>query len=185
MLSLTTAALLLSIDSMLISFALGACRIERRHTDRLALAFGLCDGAGSLVGLLLGVSLSGRLAYFGQWGAPGLMGAYAICTLVLAQTGRTVAQPGSRRGIYVLYFLPLLMSLDNLAASFELVQTGSPLLCAVVIGSVSGLVSLCGFKAGAVASELVRRFRGARVVPWAGRYLDGVVLLLAAVLLAI
>ena len=117
--------------------------------------------------------------------SPGLMGVYAIFTLVLAQTGRAMAQPGSRRGVYVLYFLPLLMSLDNLAASFELVQAGSPLLCAVVIGSVSGLVSVCGFKAGAVASDLLRRFRGRAVIPWAGRYLDGVVLLLAAVLLAI
>ena len=71
MIGLTIAALLLSIDSFLVSFALGACRIERRHTDRLALAFGLCDGAGSLVGLVLGVSLSGRLAYFGQWGVSG------------------------------------------------------------------------------------------------------------------
>ena len=93
------------------------------------------------------------------------MGADAIFTLVLAQTGRAIAQPGSRRGIYVLYLLPPLMCLDNLAASFELVQAGSPLLCAVVIGSVSGLVSVCGFKAGAVASDLLRRFRGGESSP--------------------
>jgi len=185
MISLTIAALLLSIDSILVSFALGACRIERRQQDRLAAAFGVCDGAASLFGLLLGVTLSSKLAVFGHWGGPALLVAYALGMLVLARLGQAMAQSGSRRGIQMLYLLPMVMSLDNLAASFALVHAGSPLACAIVIGSVSGLGSMCGFRVGELALTAMHRFRGALQIHWDGRYFDVVVLLLAAVLLAI
>jgi putative Mn2+ efflux pump MntP len=185
MISLVVAALLLSIDSILVSFALGACRIERQQKDRLAVAFGICDGAASLFGLLLGVSLSSTLALFGHWGGPALLGASAVIMLVLARLGRPMADSGSRRGIQILYLLPLVMSLDNLAASFALVHAGSPLACAIVIGSVSGLGSICGFRAGELALTAMRRFRGALGIRWQGLYCDGLVLLSAAVLLAI
>ena len=36
MISLIVAALLLSIDSVVVSFALGTCRIERRHRHRVS-----------------------------------------------------------------------------------------------------------------------------------------------------
>jgi len=75
--------------------------------------------------------------------------------------------------------------LDNLTASFALVHAGSPLACAAVIGSVSGLGSLCGFRAGELALATMHRFRGALEIRWAGLYFEGLVLLSAAVLLAI
>ena len=90
MINLICAALLLSIDSALVSFALGACRIERQQKDRLAAAFGVFDGAASLIGLLLGVSLASKLALFGHWAGPAVVGAYAVIMLVLARLGRTI-----------------------------------------------------------------------------------------------
>ena len=54
-----------------------------------------------------------------------------------------------------------------------------------MIGVVSAIGSFCGFRAGEVAAEFVRvKFRTLRV-GLVGRYVDGVVLLLAAVLVAI
>jgi len=154
--SLIGGALLLSIDSVLVSFALGASRVERRHKDRLAVAFGLFDGAASLIGLLLGMSLASKLALFGHWAGPALLGAYALVMLVLARLGRTMAGSESRRGIQMLYLFPILMSLDNLTASFALLHAGSPVACAAVIGSVSGLGSLCGFRAGELTLKTSR-----------------------------
>ena len=92
---------------------------------------------------------------------------------------------GSRRGIQMLYVFPLVMSLDNLAASFALVHAGSPLACAAVIGIVSGLGAICGFRARELALTTMHRFRGALGIRWKGLYFDGLVLLSAAVLLAI
>ena len=185
MINLICAALLLSIDSVLVSFALGACRIERQQRDRLAAAFGVFDGAASLIGLLLGVSLASKLALFGHWAGPALVGAYAVIMLVLARLGRTMVDSGSRRGIQMLYVFPLVMSLDNLAASFALVHAGSPLACAAVIGIVSGLGAICGFRARELALTTMHRFCGALGIRWKGLYFDGLVLLSAAVLLAI
>ncbi len=185
MISLIYAALLLSIDSVLVSFALGACRIESKQRDRLAAAFGVCDGAASLIGLLLGVSLASKLALLGHWAGPALVGAHAVIILVLARLGRTMTDSGSRRGIQLLYLFPIVMSLDNLTASFGLLNAGSPLACAAVIGSISGLGSICGFRAGELALTTMHRSRGAPSIRWAGLYCNGLVLLSAAVLLAI
>jgi putative Mn2+ efflux pump MntP len=185
LISLICAALLLSIDSVLVSFALGTCRLERRQTDRLAAAFGLLDGAASLIGLLLGFSLSSKLVLFGHWAGPALVGAYAVIMLMLARRGRSMADSGSLRGIQMLYVFPLVLCLDNLAASFALVHAASPLASAAVIGIVSGLGSLCGFRVGELAVTTAHWFRGVLGIQREGLYNDGLVLLSAAVLIAI
>lgn len=185
MVSLICAALLLSIDSVLVSFALGACHVKRLQKNRLAVAFGVCDGVASLIGLLLGASLPNKLALLGHWGGPALVGAYAVIMLALAREGRIMAGSGSPRQGRMLYLLPLVMSLDNLAASFALVHAGPPLACAAVIGLVSGVGSMCGFRAGELASMVLRRVRGAMGIRWEGRYLDGIAMFSAAVLLAV
>jgi putative Mn2+ efflux pump MntP len=181
MISLTIAALFLSIDSFVASFALGACRIERRQQHWLAVAFGVCDGAASLGSLLLGELLASKLAVFGHWGGPVLLGTYAVFVAVLARLRRAVDESGSPKGAQMLYILPVLMSLDNLTASFAFLRSGSSILCFLVIASVSGLVSICGFRAG----EAIRRLRRVVRIRWECLCLDGPVLLAAAVLLAI
>jgi len=185
MISLIVASLLLSIDSVVVSFALGTCRLERRHSHRLAAAFGGCDAAASLVAMLLGFSAAGQLAFIGHWGGSALLGVYALVTLGLSWLGQGIVQTGTRRGMAALYLIPVAMGLDNLAASFDLMGAGPALPSVILIGLVSGIGSFCGFRAGEVAAELVRlKCRTLRVGP-AGRYVDGVVLLLAAVLVAI
>jgi putative Mn2+ efflux pump MntP len=183
--SLSATALLLSVDSFLVSFALGACRAERRQQNRLAAAFAVCDAAASLVVLLLGASFSSALAYFGEGAGPALLGFYAVITLIVARLGGAVAGSGWRYGKQLLYLLPPVMSLDNLAGSCALLHAGAPLVCAAVIGSVSGLASICGFRTGDLASTALQRLWSTRAIPWLGRYGDGLVLLSAAGLLAI
>ncbi len=134
MISLIVAAVLLSIDSVVVSFALGTCRLERRPSHRLAAAFGVCDAAASLVALSVGFSAAGQLAFFGQWGAPALLVVYAFVTLALSWLGQGMAQTGTRRGKALLYLIPIAMGFDNLAASSELPGAGALLASAIVIG---------------------------------------------------
>ncbi len=185
MISLIVAALLLSIDSVVVSFALGTCRIERRHRHRLVVAFGVCDAAASLVAMSVGFSAAGQLVFFGQWGAPALLVVYAVITFALSWLGQGTVQTGTRRGKALLYLIPIAMGLDNLAASSELIGGAAVLPCAIVIGLVSGIGSICGFRAGEVVSKVAHRLGGNSKLVWAGQYLDGIVLLLAAVLVAI
>ena len=120
MISLIVAAVLLSIDSVVVSFAPGTCRLERRHSYRLAAAFGVCDAAASLVAMSVGFSAAGQLAFLWQWGAPALLVVYAFVTLALSWLGQGMAQTGTWRGKPLLYLIPIAMGLDNLAASSEL-----------------------------------------------------------------
>jgi putative Mn2+ efflux pump MntP len=185
MTSLFLVAILLSIDSVLVSFALGACRIERRQEHRLAVLFGVCDGVASLIGMLLGVSIAEKIALVGHWGGPVLVCAYAIIILMTSRMGQSMANSGSPRRMRMLYLLPLVMSIDNLAASVSFAHTGGPLLCATVIGLVSGLASLLGFRAGELALTATEWLRDALAIRWKSTYFGGIVLLGAAVLLAI
>jgi hypothetical protein len=184
MVGLAGAALLLSLDSVVVSFALGACRIGGQR-KWLAAAFGLCDGTASLVGLFLGISIAGKIAVVGEWGGPALVGAYAVILLVCARLGRGMADSRSRLVIPWLYLLPLVMSLDNLTASFALVQGESPVVCAAVMGLVSGIGSLCAFQAGEWASTALERFGRTLGIRGKVQYLEGLILVSAALLLAI
>jgi putative Mn2+ efflux pump MntP len=183
MVQLITAALLLGLDSAVVSFALGTTGVARPRQRRLAFAFGMCDAAASLAGFYIGSAVTGRFDGLAHWIGPVLVALYALLVLATARSAGAVAAIARRS--WPLYLLPVLMSLDNLAFSSSLVHAVPPLACAAVLGIVSGMESVFGFRIGELFTAGVRRL-GKRPGGRTDRPLiGGLALLSAAAVLAL
>ncbi len=145
----------LSLDSFRVSLGLGALKLRPVRQAQIALAFGVCDAVAPLVGLLIGQSL---VRYTGAWVehlGPLVLCAYgAYVVYVARRCGGTEVQ---EEGRWMIFGLPLSMSLDNLIAGASLGMIGFPLLLSVVvIGAMSALMSLAGLWLGSVAVNFLR-----------------------------
>lgn len=136
-------ALALGLDSLRASVSIGLLETPPARKVQIAIAFGLCDAVAPLAGLIAG---DGFLRAVGPWaGSLGALamaayGAYLLWTGT-ARRGGTTQGPGS----WILFGLPLALSLDNLVAGFGLGAMRMPaLFSAAVLGVVSGLMSLAG-----------------------------------------
>jgi len=167
-LALLTLAVLVGLDNLQVSAALGLVDMPAARRLRLAVAFGLCEGLMPLAGLALG---HGLLRTLGPWperveAVVLLVCGGAILALALRDPGPPRRAAGDRR--WLLYGLPLSLSLDNLLAGVALGATGSPLvLSALVIGGVSTALCLAGLFG---AARLARWLPGEAGV-WSGAFL--------------
>lgn len=145
----------LSLDSFRVSLGLGAMKQRPMRQAQIALAFGVCDGLAPLVGLLLGHSL---VRYTGAWVehlGPLVLCAYGVYVVYVAR--RCAGKEAQEAGRWMVFGLPLSMSLDNLIAGASLGMIGFPLLVSVsVIGAMSALMSLAGLWLGRVAVNFLR-----------------------------
>lgn len=182
---LISAVLLLGLDSFVVSFALGMCRVERPLQNRLGASFGLWDALASLVGLWVGVSYKGYLITLGRWGGEALIGLYAVFALATACLGRSIANSGWHRRTPLLYALPFAMSLDTLTASFALTHAARPAGCAFVLAVASALESIGGFRLGEMAADGLKHLTARRAMWFADAYLVGVILVATAIVLAV
>jgi manganese efflux pump family protein len=163
----------LGLDSFRASLALGTMRPSVGRQLRLALAFGLCDGVAPLVGLSLGPTLRDLLSAWAGILGPALLVGYGLYSFVIPR-GIGDAEP-DRNG-WVVLGIPLFLSLDNLVAGFALgMLRWSILPPAVAIGAISGLMSLAGFRCGALIG---------RVVPVRAERIGGVALILLSLAMA-
>jgi putative Mn2+ efflux pump MntP len=165
----------LGLDSFRACVGLAALSASRRLHVCLALAFGLFDGLGSLIGIALGgsvmrSSLAAPAAHLG----PGLLIGYG--TLLIAVRRSTPSRVRDLGQRCVILGMPVALSLDNLVsgAALGLVQF-PPVTTAVVIGVASGIMALVGLRFGAI---VVRR------LSLQSELAVGVMLLLAGVILA-
>lgn len=145
----------LGLDSFRACVGLAALSASWRLHASLALAFGLFDGLGSVIGIALGgavmrSSIAAPAAYLG----PGLLIGYG--TLLIAVRRRTPSRVRDLGQRCVILGMPVALSLDNLVsgAALGLVQF-PPVTTAAVIGAVSGIMALVGLRFGAM---VVRRF---------------------------
>jgi putative Mn2+ efflux pump MntP len=145
--------LLLGIDSLVVSVAIAPLFTSRSTRVALALLFGVCDGAATLIGGALGFRFSGPLA--GDV-ASAVLAAYGLYLLIVVWWGwRTLAR-------WPVWLMPVLFSLDNLAYGIKARNAGYDLGQEAVLFAVSSaLMSLIGFTLGAI---LARRTGGARSV---------------------
>ncbi len=137
----------LGLDSFRASLGLGMVRDSAARRTRIALAFGLCDGLAPVLGLAIGSALVTSVSpWVGRLG-PLVLGGYGVFTFLNAGKGNTdEARPD---GGWVLFGLPLSLSLDNLVAGFGLGAIQMPiLLTAALIGLMSGAMSLAGLHLG-------------------------------------
>lgn len=151
--TLLLLAFALSLDSFRASLGLGATRPRPARVLMYALAFGVCDALAPLLGLLMGQSLAGLVGAWGGWLGPLLLGGYGVyVTLVTLRCAGRAEEAGG----WVVWGLPLTLSLDNLVAGASLGMIQFPLVLTVlVIGAASALMSLLGLKlAGAAVTRL-------------------------------
>jgi putative Mn2+ efflux pump MntP len=148
-------AFTLSLDSFRVSLGLGALRPRPARQAQIALAFGLCDGLAPLAGLLIGQSFVGFAGGWAEYLGPLVLCGYGVYTVYVA---RRCAEKGSADGDrWIIFGLPLSLSLDNLVAGASLGVIGFPALLSVaVIGATSGLMSLAGLRVGGAAVNFLK-----------------------------
>jgi putative Mn2+ efflux pump MntP len=147
--TLLAASLFLSIDSLLVSFALAPVTPRLGRRVILASLFGLCDGGAVALGSVL------KLAAW-QHGAVEIAGplalvAFGVYFLIGANWSRFRVNP------LLAGVLPPLLGLDNLAYGAHAGgSSGSVAAQAVVLGFSSLALSLAGFAAHRVLAIKVR-----------------------------
>ena len=156
-------AFALSLDTFLVSLALGTTGLGRAAKRNLVLLFAFCDGAASLAGGVLAAPwLKDAGVLFARVEASVLY-LYAILIIALGWYARAAAKPP--RDANWLYALPFVLCLDNFMRGLSFNATSPPLLVlAAIVGVSSALMSLVGLQIGST----VRAHLPIRVVTFAG-----------------
>ena len=138
---------LFSLDSIFASFVLGSSRtIERSRHIKLALAFGVCDGVASFVRGAFGPR-TGVVSWVASRPFHFAFVTYLIVVLLvwILETAGPLRSP-------LLWTLPVVLALDNLAGPGLPFSMGSASL--VVLASSS--MSLAGFRLGTALAGFAR-----------------------------
>jgi putative Mn2+ efflux pump MntP len=145
MIAVILLGIALGLDSFRASLAMGASGLGAARGLRVALAFGICDGVAPLVGLALGRATAVNVASCSELIAPVLLiglGAYVLFKRLEDEQGQV--DEG-----WAILGMPLCLSLDNLVAGIGLGSLWLPVVSsAVIIGALSGLMSLLGLTFG-------------------------------------
>jgi putative Mn2+ efflux pump MntP len=137
----------LGLDSFRVSLGLGPLGLSSVRQAQIALTFGLCDAFAPLVGLAVGRSLVEAIGPWTEYLGPLVIGGYGLYVVYLAWQFEGEGKPMNDR--WILFGLPLALSLDNLVAGIGLGVLGFPIFfAALTIGAVSGLMALAGLKLG-------------------------------------
>jgi putative Mn2+ efflux pump MntP len=149
MLALLLVAASVGLDNLGAATALGVSGVDRTLRLRVALIFGVFEGAMPIIGLALGHSLAHAL---GAAADPiggtllGLAGAYAVGTQLLREKGRGGSP---ERGTKSLVLLAAALSIDNLVIGFALgAYHANLVVAAATIAVVSVALSLLGLEIG-------------------------------------
>jgi manganese efflux pump family protein len=170
---LLVLAFALSWDNFRSSVALGTVPFGVRRAVQIALIFGFWDALAPLAGGLLGRYFGGAIGPIADYVGPAVMGAYGLYLLVGAVRN---PEPDELDHPWVTLFgLPLSLSVDNLIAGTGLGLLGfSPVIPAVIFGTVTAVMSFVGLWLGRLA---------VRAIPIRSDLLSAVSLLGAAIVL--
>lgn len=163
----------LSLDNFRSSIAIGTIPFGLRRAVQIAIVFGVWDGLAPLAGGVLGHHFGQAIGPIAEYVGPALLGAYGLYLLfgALRTPGRDeVDQPW-----VTLFGMPLSLSADNLLAGTGLGLFGvSPLIPAVLFGTMTAVMSLVGLCVGRYVN---------RLVPIRSDLVSGIALVAAAILL--
>ena len=166
-------AVMAGFDNFQAACALGMLPLTHGRKLTLGASFGFCESVSSLAGLLAGQFV--RAHVFG-----GIAGALTLLIsggtiLYLSWTEHSmenVANDG-----WMIFGLPVCLSLDNLVGSVGLGASGfPPILSAVMIGAICSALSFAGILIGA---------RGRALLPRRASMISGAWLVILAVILGI
>jgi putative Mn2+ efflux pump MntP len=143
------------MDNFQAACALGMLPLSRARKLALGASFGLCESGSSLAGLLVG-------QFLGTHFFPGkLAGAIALLIsgatiLYMSYTDRDLE--GAANDGWMIFGLPLSLSLDNLIGGAGLGASGfPPVMSAAIIGAVCSLLSFAGLFLGSRGRLLLPR----------------------------
>lgn len=174
MINLLTLGFFLSLDNLRTGIILGPLRFTWWRCVLMAAVFGFFDGLAPLVGILLGKYVGHEIGGpISDIVGPVVLGLYGIYLIVQA-----VREKASEDSDYLVCILglPLPLSLDNVVAGAGLGLVGvSPLVPAVLFGSITAVMTLVGLQIGkAIAQIIPMRIR------W--EYLTGAALIIESLL---
>lgn len=142
--------LLTGLDNLQAAAGIGMLPLREARKWHIALTFALFESAMPLIGLLIGNHLLAVLGRFSEWVAPICLACCGLLIVGLALRERTRAAVTISNSRWVLFGLPLSLSFDNLLAGIGIGSLGLPLVpSAVIIGGISGTMSLLGMFVGA------------------------------------
>jgi putative Mn2+ efflux pump MntP len=172
--SLLVLGLVLSVDYARLGIALGAFKLTWRRALRIAVVFGLWDGFSPLVGLLIGRYFGEEIGEVADLLGPIVLLVFGLYLVV--QSLQTEA-PEELDELWVLFGIPLSLSLDNLLAGTGLGMLGfPPVVTAAVFGTMTALTTFVGLQLGGVV---------ARFIPLRPDLLSGMGLAIMAVVLVL
>ncbi len=174
MVALLLVAVSVGLDNFGAATAIGMAGVDRNLRIRVAVVFGLFEGAMPVAGLLLGHSLA---RYLGSAATPvagatlAVAGCYAIVADLVGTKGHALRDP--RPSTLRLVFIGAALSIDNAVIGFALGTYHVGLVvAAVTISVVSVALSLLGLEIGSRLGE--------RAGTWSELF-GGVVLVLVGV----
>ncbi|HEY6968719.1 MAG TPA: manganese efflux pump [Candidatus Angelobacter sp.] len=158
-----------SLDNFQAACALGLLPLKRARKFLLGASFGICESVSSLAGLLLGNFLQ---AHFFPGKFAGIMALLASGTTILYLAWKERELDEVANDGWMIFGLPVTLSLDNLVGGAGLGANGfPPLLSAALIGAICSAMSFAGIFLGS---------HGRRVFPRRAAALSGVWLLVIA-----
>jgi manganese efflux pump family protein len=144
----------LGLDNFRVSIALGTVPFGLRRAVQVALTFGLWDAVMPLVGLLVGREIGESFGDVAYWVGAAVLGSYGLYLVVSAMRS---PEPDELDHPWVLFGIPLTLSLDNLLAGASLGLLGlSPYFSAILFGAITAVMSLAGLLIGRYAARLIR-----------------------------
>lgn len=158
-------AIMAGADNFQVACGLGMLPIRRGRKWALGASFGAWEATMSLAGLTAGAFL--RAHIFGAVPLAGAMALLASGLLViyLALNDRDL-EDAANNG-WMIFGLPLSLSLDNLAAGAGLGANGYPvMLCAMFIGLICTAMSLAGLFLGESFRRLLPRSTSGLAGAW-------------------
>jgi manganese efflux pump family protein len=147
--ALLLVALSVGMDNFGAATALGLGGVDGNLRVRVAVIFGLFEGAVPVVGVLLGHVVSRRLGGAAPALAGALLGAMGLYTVVREALREPPPLRPASAGTARLMVLGAALSLDNLVIGFALgAKPVSLVVAALVIALVSTALSLLGLELG-------------------------------------
>ncbi len=151
--SLFILGLVLSLDNARLAIALGAFKLSWLRAVRIAVVFGLWDGFSPLVGLLIGRYFGGEIGEVANLLGPIVLLVFGLYLVVRSLQTEAPEDLDER---WVLFGIPLSLSLDNLLAGTGLGMLGfPPVVTAAVFGTMTVLTTFVGLQLGGVVARFI------------------------------
>jgi putative Mn2+ efflux pump MntP len=156
-LNLIVLGSVLSLDNFRTAVILGPLRFPWRRALEISAVFGFFDGVAPLAGILMGhdvgQKIGGDIADHVGVAALCLYGLYLIVRALRTATQEELEAEHR----WSIFGLPVPLSLDNVIAGTGLGLLGlSPLVPAILFGTITALMTLAGLQLGRIVSRFIR-----------------------------